>query len=172
MLVVGIAELLQGSPLLAAMALGFVTRQLSGASGSRLSAPLEYLEETVFVVFFTLAGAHFDSSVFLQVPGLAALYLIARITGKVVGAAVGASLVGAPASVVHWLGLALVPQAGVAVGLALSLSHNPDLHEAATPILTCILATTLVYEILGPFAARFALARAGELGVKRKRVSL
>jgi Kef-type K+ transport system membrane component KefB len=171
LMVTGLSESLGLSPLLAAMTLGFVARFASGAGGARLSEPVEYLEEAVFIVFFTLAGAHFETALFFQFSALAGLYLIARVIGKVLGAAVGARVVGAAPSVVRWLGLGLVPQAGVAVGLALSLSHHPEFQQAGPSILTAVLATTLVYEIVGPFAARFALARAGELGTRRERRS-
>jgi len=169
LIAVGLAQTLGLSPLLAAMTLGFVARQAPGASSQRLFTPVEYLEEAVFVVFFTLAGAHFQLGVFLQVSGLALLYFLGRSAGKLLGAALGAGLSGAPPNVVRWLGFGLIPQAGVAVGLALSLTHHPQLQAVSGPILNTVLATTLCYEIIGPFAARFALRQAGELGDKRTR---
>ena len=170
LLVVGGAEALRLSSLLASIALGFVARFLSRASGDRVIRPIEDLEETVFVVFFTLAGAHFDPSVFTSHTDLIAAYFGARLVGKVGGAALGARLVGAPTTVVRWIGPGLIPQAGVAVGLALTLVHHPVFAEASSVVLNVVLATTIVNELVGPVITRFALQRAGELRTPRERV--
>ena len=172
LLVIGVAEAWKLSPLLSAMSLGFSSRFFLKASGDRLFAPVEYLEEMVFIIFFTLAGALFEFSVFLSHFDLILVYFIARIIGKLVGAAVGAQISGAPKNIVYWLGLGLIPQAGVAVGLALTLSHQPIFHEVSIVIVNVILATTLLYEVLGPFAARLALKHSGELGTRRNRGKL
>lgn len=171
LLVVGLAQWIGASPLLSAMTLGFAARHSMGAGNKRILTPVETLEEFVFVVFFTLAGAHFRIDVFLGTALLASIYFFARVAGKLAGAAIGARVVGAPKNVVRWLGLGLVPQAGVAVGLALSLTQQPAFRQATGTILNVVLATTVLYEILGPLATRFGLAQAGELGPKRKRVS-
>jgi Kef-type K+ transport system membrane component KefB len=128
---------------------------------------MERLEELVFVVFFTLAGAHLEWQVFQQYPLLILGYFLARIAGKMAGGALGAHAAGATPEVVRWLGLGLVPQAGVAVGLALALRHQPGFEATGALVVNLILGTTLLYELIGPLATRFALARAGELGSKR-----
>ena len=163
LLVVGAAEALRVSSLLASMALGFGARFLARTTGDRVISPVEDLEETVFVVFFTVAGAHFEPSVFTDHTGLIAGYIGARLVGKIGGAALGTRLVGAPKTVVRWLGLGLLPQAGVAVGLALTLVHHPVFAEASTVVLNVVLATTVVNELVGPVSTRFALQRAGEV---------
>lgn len=167
LLTIGVAGRLELSALLASMTTGFVSRHAFGAAGDRLFAPVEYFEELVFLVFFTVAGAHFDPRVFVGHLDLIAVYFVMRMAGKLVGAAAGARLVGAPLQVVRWLGVGLVPQAGVAVGLALAVDQVPALRGASDLILNVILGTTLLYEMVGPFAVRYALGRAGELGVGR-----
>lgn len=169
-LTLGLAEILNLSPLLATMALGFSARYFSGAAGGRMFAQVEYFEELVFLIFFTLAGAYFEIAVFSGNIGLILVYFLARIIGKIGGVALGAAAAGASKPVVRWLGLCLVPQAGVAVGLALILSHEPAFKEVSTLIVNVILATTLLNEVLGPIAAKFALGKAKELGVKRGKV--
>jgi Kef-type K+ transport system membrane component KefB len=169
LLVVGAADALAMSPLLAAMALGFCARHWSRSIADRLFGPIEFVEETIFVVFFTLAGAHFRAGVLGANLALAGTYLVARVVGKMLGAAAGARLGRSEPTVTRWLGLGLVPQAGVAMGLALTLAHEPAFRACGEVVVNTILATTLVYEVIGPLAARFALARAGELGVKRER---
>ena len=166
-LALGLAEILNLSPLLATMALGFSSRYFSRAAGGRMFVQVEYFEELVFLIFFTLAGAHFEIAEFSGNLGLILLYFFARIIGKIGGAALGAATAGASKPVVRWLGICLVPQAGVAVGLALTLSHEPAFKEISTLIVNIVLATTLLYEVLGPIAVKFALGQAKELGTKR-----
>lgn len=167
LLTLGLAEILGFSPLLATMALGFSSRYFSRSAGGRMFIQVEYFEELVFLIFFTLAGAHFEISVFVGHLDLVFLYFCARIIGKVGGAALGAAAAGASQPIVHWLGLGLIPQAGVAVGLALTLGNEPVFKDVSTMIVNVILATTLLYEVFGPLAAKFALSRANELGVER-----
>jgi Kef-type K+ transport system membrane component KefB len=169
LLSIGAAQALDLSALLAAMTLGFSSRLWLGAAGDRLFAPVEYFEELVFLIFFTLAGAFFDPSVLSGHIHLIAVYFFARILGKVAGAAAGARLSGAPPSVSRWLGLGLVPQAGVAVGLVLALGQHPSFRPIADILVNVILGSTLLYEISGPILVRFALGRAGELGIERRR---
>jgi Kef-type K+ transport system membrane component KefB len=137
-----------------------------GAAGDRVHAPVEYFEELVFLVFFTVAGAHFDPRVFAGHWDLIAAYFLARLGGKMTGAALGARLSGAPRPVARWLGLGLAPQAGVAVGLALTLAHQPVFRDVSGVVVNVILATTVLYEVLGPALVRYALERAGELGAR------
>lgn len=170
LLAIGVAESTGLSSLLAAMSLGFTARTLLGASGERLLAPVEHLEELVFLLFFTVAGAHFDPEVLLSHLPLVVAYTAARVAGKAGGAALGARLGGAPPQVSRWLGLCLVPQAGVAVGLALTLARDPVFAPASRVFVNVILASTLLYELAGPLAVRFALSRANELGAPRERL--
>ena len=170
-LAVGLADALHLSPLLAAMTLGFVTRWLMKAGADRLFAPIDYFEEMVFVIFFTLAGAQFEAELFVSHLGLVVVYFWARIFGKVTGATLGAKLGGAPLPVQRWLGMALLPQAGIAIGLALALGHHPAFNEISHILINIILAATLFNEILGPIAVRFALVKAGELGAKRRKLT-
>ncbi len=159
----GLAETFHFSILLSAMALGFSSRQFVFSAGDKLFGSIDFLEETVFLMFFTLAGTHFHIQVFLQHLDIILLYFFARVIGKLLGAAIGGRVSGSEPEVVRWLGLTLIPQAGVAVGLALSLSHRQGFEEISGVIVNVIIATTLVYEFIGPLAARFALKRAGEL---------
>ncbi|MDH3603005.1 MAG: cation:proton antiporter, partial [Candidatus Tectomicrobia bacterium] len=170
LLVLGVAQAWGLSSLLSTMTLGFCTRHFLGAGGDRLFAPVEYFEELVFLIFFSLAGAHFQPHVFLAHLDLMIVYLLGRTLGKLLGASIGARIGEAPQPVVRWLGCGLVPQAGVAVGLALTLSHQPVFREISSVIVNVILGATIIYEVLGPFMVRFALERAGEIGVKRRRV--
>jgi len=167
LLVVGLAGVLDLSPLLAAMATGFFARLFSRAAADRLFQPIELLEEAVFIIFFTVAGAHFEVAVFLNHVPLIATYVTARIVGKILGAALGARLGGGSRVVVRWLGVGLTSQAGVAIGLALTLARTPAFAAGGQAIVNVILGSTVIFEIVGPLATRVALGRAGELGTRR-----
>ena len=158
----GLAEWWNVAPLLTAITIGFSARSVYKSAGERLFSPAEYLEELVFIIFFTLAGAHFKLAVFLQGIDLVIIYMFARVIGKVIGIRIAAKLSKAPDIVARYLGFGVVPQAGIAIGLALTLLHRPELQHIALLVLNVILASTLIYEILGPFATRYAIVKAGE----------
>ncbi len=163
LLISGLAEMFQFSVLLSAMALGFSSRLFLYSAGDKLFGSIDFLEETVFLLFFTLAGTHFHISVFLHHIDLILVYFVCRIIGKVLGSAIGGKASQSPIQVTRWLGFALIPQAGVAVGLALTLSHQAEFKEISLVILNVILASTLIYELIGPLTTRFALKKAGEI---------
>lgn len=169
LLVLGFAHLLNLSPLLATMSLGFFARRYTRASAQRLFKPIYNLEEIIFLLFFTIAGTHFDLTLFLRHLDLIFIYIFARIIGKVLGSAAGAKAAHAPQAIRQWLGLGLIPQAGVAVGLALTLSNQDAYMESGEMIVNVILGTTLIYELVGPLIAQFALRKAGELQIKREK---
>lgn len=163
-LLTGLAETWHFSPLLAAMALGFSTRLFAGAHAESLFRPLEQLQEVVFVLFFTLAGLHFAPAVVLSHAGLIILYFLLRAGGQIVGAMIGARVAGAPRVISHNVGLIMLPQGGVAIGMALMLTSVPSLEDSALLIVNIVTATTLLTETFGAVATRFGLARAGEIG--------
>lgn len=163
LLITGLSEAIHLSPLLASMAMGFSSRLFLYSAGDKLFGSIDFLEETVFLLFFTLAGTHFNIHVFLFHLDLIFVYFFARIVGKMLGSAIGAKLTRSPIQITRWIGLALIPQAGIAVGLALTLSHQPQFKEIGLIIVNVILATTLLYELIGPLATRFALKQAGEI---------
>lgn len=167
-LLTGLAEAWHFSPLLTAMALGFSTRWFAGAHSEPLFRPLEQLQEVVFVLFFTLAGLHFAPGVVFSHAGLILLYFVLRAGGQIVGAMIGARLAGAPRVISHNVGLVMLPQGGVAIGMALLLTGVPSLEGSALLLINIVTASTLLTETLGAVAVRFGLARAGELGQAAK----
>ena len=162
-LLVGLAEAWHFSGLLAAMTLGFTARYFGGSHSERLFEPVEQLEEMVFVLFFTFAGLYFDLGIALEHGWLILLFFLLRAGGQIVGSMIGARLGGAPATIANNVGLGMLPQGGVAVGMALMLEGVPRFSEAATLVVNIITASTLLTESFGALAARFGLKRAGEL---------
>jgi Kef-type K+ transport system membrane component KefB len=153
--------------LLLPLVFGFFARLFLYSAGDKLFGSIYFLEETVFLAFFTLAGTHFHFSVFTEHLDLILWYFFARILGKILGAALGGKLTKSPLLVTRWLGFALVPQAGVAIGLALTLSHQEQFSGIGLVVVNVILATTLIYELVGPLSARFALKKAGEIEIRK-----
>jgi Kef-type K+ transport system membrane component KefB len=156
----GIAEQLRLSPLLATMMVGFWSANRF-KDGESLFQAVESIEEPIFALFFTLAGAHFDFQVIKLAGPLALLIVLARFAGKLIGTKLGAGLAGAPQVVRKYLGYGLLPQAGVTVGLILMAqpSGNSQLYEI---MLNAVLGAVVISELIAPPLVKYALLRAGE----------
>ena len=128
----------------------------------RWTAPL-------FLLFFIISGAELDLSIIPMVGVIGIVYLVSRSTGKYFGAYLGAKVVGADNNVKKYLGLTLLPQAGVAIGMAQKVANTPELVAAgfASKVVTVTLCATLVYELLGPIIAKWALVKAGEIKLEK-----
>jgi len=154
----GTANFLGISLIMASMTAGFVV-----ANRTMDSEPiivLESVEEVVFAAFFVFSGMHFDASV-MRTAGILALLIVAtRFVGKYFGTRIGAKISHAPDVIKKYLGLALLPKAGVTLGLAL-------LAESAFPvfgniIFNGILASVIINELAAPPLAKYAISKAGE----------
>ncbi|MDI7247687.1 MAG: cation:proton antiporter [Bacillota bacterium] len=149
------------SPLLACMALGSTVGNLSRRSDA-LFAAVRALDTPVYVVFFVLSGAGLHVELLRSVGLLGIGYVVFRVAGKIAGAAAGGVLTRAPAVVRKYLGFGLVPQAGVALGLSLLVKQQfPGLGDM---ISTTIVASTVIYELIGPVFSKMGIALAGEAG--------
>ncbi len=126
----------------------------------------------IYMLFFMISGASLDLTVFSKgymVIVIALVYLLCRVIGKWLGAFAGASITHAEPSVKKYLGFTLVPQAGVAIGLATTAStlfgesSNPEIKSIGAMIVAVVLTSTLIYELTGPFITKVALTKAGEI---------
>ena len=118
----------------------------------------------LFAVFFTLAGAHLDLTQ-LKIAGIAgAGFIIARIVAKSLAAFTASKIFGYPDAIANYLGLALVPQAGLAIGLVISLSQVPELADIAATVSTIVLAAVAVNELIGPFTTSKSFDLSKETG--------
>ena len=115
----------------------------------------------LFMLFFVLSGAGLNFSVLTTVGLVGVIYVIARVAGKVIGATLGAVVEKCDRNIVRYLGLTLIPQAGVAIGMARLAVQ--DLPEYGAIINAVVLAGTLVYELTGPVITKTALLKAGEI---------
>jgi len=124
----------------------------------------------LFLSFFVISGASIDLSVLAQVSILlvALLYLLTRAAGKYCGASIGAIVTHCEPDVKKYLGITLLPQAGVAIGMAGLAQTRFASTGSGTIIYTIVLCSTLVYELLGPILTKWALEKAHEINKEQE----
>jgi len=157
---VGLAQLLNLSSLLLCMALGAAFANVSNQVSSVMKIT-EKITPPIFMLFFVASGAALQLSVVPTVGVVGAIYILLRVGGKIAGASLGGVLCKADKQVCKYLGFALLPQAGVAIGL--SLLATQVVPEYGAQIRAVILCGTLIYELFGPAITKFSLKKAGEI---------
>ena len=120
----------------------------------------------IYVLFFVLSGSELDLTVFsdLAVVGIGVVYILARSAGKISGANVSAKLTHCPESVCKYLGITLLPQAGVALGMSVMVAAEFGAEGAL--VRNIVLFSVLIYELVGPTLTRIALTKAGDITPK------
>jgi Kef-type K+ transport system membrane component KefB len=152
----GLALWLGVSFLIASMVLGIVIGNFAKHHKRPLHA-IEGVEWPFMVIFFVLAGANLEFEMVGSVGLICAVYIIFRIVGKMVGARIGGQFGKTDIQVRRWMGVALLPQAGVAIGMALvAASFIPEYHQT---LLSVAVSSTVFFEIIGPVFTRLALER-------------
>ncbi len=157
---VGIADLLGVSSLLLCMAMGAALANFSREVNSVMKLT-DGVTPPLYLLFFVISGAELQLGVLPSIGVAGVIYVLLRVAGKISGAWLGGRLGRADESVRRYLGLALVPQAGVAIGL--SLIATTAVPEYGATIRAIILCGTLIYEMVGPALAKFSLKKAGEI---------
>ena len=122
----------------------------------RWTAPL-------YVLFFVISGAELDLRVFgsLAIVGIGVVYILFRSAGKIFGASVSAKFMGCDSTIVKNLGITLLPQAGVALGMSVTVAAEFGTEGAL--VRNIVLFSVLIYELVGPVLTKIALTRAGEI---------
>lgn len=157
----GAAGAIGASYLLACMTLGAVMANSAGPRTRPFHA-IDRVREPFLAVFFLMAGFKFDWGALLTMGAVGGVYIAARMAGFIAAGWGMSVLLGAPAPVRRSVGPCLLPQAGVALGLALLAEQQID--AARGKILPIIIATTVIFEIIGPVVLRWRLEREGERG--------
>lgn len=163
----GICSLLGQSPLLGCMAIGMVYTN-TAKDEEKLFAQVNYWIPPIMLLFFVRSGMNFNFSAFTGTSSMAAVplvviavvYFFARIAGKYGGAFLGDLVTRAPKKTRNFLGLGLIPQAGVAIGLAAMgarIFESNGFPDEATALTTIILASSILYELIGPGCAKLGL---------------
>ena len=158
----GVCAMLDVSPLLGCMSMGTVYTNI--AEDDKLFKQLNYFSPPILLLFFVRSGMSFQLDSLMSSSSLGAaplivvgaLYFVVRILGKYVGAFLGCLVVKKDKLVRNYLGLALIPQAGVAIGLA-ALGARTLGGEAGAALQTIILASSVLYELIGPACAKASL---------------
>ena len=163
LLCVGVARLVDLSPLVASLAVGATMVNLAERS-RRLFDTLAGTDPPFYAIFFVIAGADLDLTLIPTMGVVGLVYIGGRAVGKFVGAAAGARWLRLEPQVQHFLGFGLMAQAGLAVGLTIAIDQR---FEPFAPIVsTVVLAAVAVFEMIGPISARFAIVQAGEVGMQ------
>lgn len=159
----GICALLDVSPLLGCMSMGTVYINIT--NDEKLFKQLNYFTPPILLLFFVRSGLSFrldalvnNSTAVGNTPLLVigVVYFVVRIVGKYAGAFLGCLITGKPKEVRNYLGLALIPQAGVAIGLA-ALGARTLGGETGVALETVILSSSVLYELVGPACAKLSL---------------
>jgi len=167
----GVADFSGVSSLLACMFLGMTLANVTPDKDETGHHVFADFESAIFAIFFTLAGLELDFSYIVGGGALIAVAVVAlRIVGKVGAARIAMRIAGATEGVRRNLGYALIPQAGVAVGLIFLVREEPALASLHEPILAIGLTVVTLNEIIGPILTRFALSRSGDFGKDRARL--
>ena len=159
----GVCALLDVSPLLGCMSMGTVYTNI--ADDDKLFKQLAYFSPPILLLFFVRSGMSFQLDALFSAEGaldgvpliaIGVSYFLVRILGKYLGAWLGCFLTKRPKELRRYLGLALIPQAGVAIGLA-ALGARTLGGTMGSDLQTIILASSVLYELMGPGCAKLAL---------------
>ncbi len=173
-LATGLSTRWQLSLILTNMMVGFVlANRQRAALVPRVETALAKIMPLVFILFFCLAGAHLKLSFLPALGSLGCVYILGRAAGLIGGARLGSMLGHVEEQIKKYLGLGILSQAGVAIGLSLivkqdfaqiAIQHNlPHVAKIGVAVITTITATSIFFEIIGPILTKFALKRAGEI---------
>lgn len=155
------------SSLLACMMLGTVFCNICEVS-EELMDRADRWTTPVLILFFVISGAELDLSVFAQwtVVVVGIVYIFARSFGKYYGANISARMTKSDPNIIKYLGITLLPQAGVALGMAIkAIELGPD----GAIVRNITLFAVLIYEIVGPFLTKIALTKAGDIKEEGRR---
>jgi Kef-type K+ transport system membrane component KefB len=156
----GLAVWFDVSYILAAMVMGSIVANFAYHHERPFNA-IEGIEWPFLILFFLLAGASLHLGALIDAGWLAAGYIILRVLGRVGGVWLGGLLCGAERKIRTWLGLTLLPQAGVAIGMALLASQRfPESEDIILPV---VLGATVIFEVAGPAVTRMVLTHVGDI---------
>jgi len=149
------------SHILTAMMLGAVVANLA-RHHQRPFHEIKGIEWPFLILFFLLSGARLELEALIQVGAVGTAYILLRVVGQIAGTWIGGRLVKVEPVTRRWMGVALMPQAGVALGMALlAVESFPEYEHVILPV---VLGSTVVFELAGPIATRWALERTGDAG--------
>lgn len=156
----GLCSLLDISPLLACMVFG--ATYINTTNDMKLYNQINNFTPPILSMFFILSGMNLDIGALTSLGIVGIAYFLIRIIGKFAGSYIGGVVTSASDEVGKYLGLGLIPQAGVAIGLAF-LGQRTLPPEVGDRLLTIILASSVLYELIGPLSGKLALIYSGSI---------
>lgn len=153
----GLSLLLEVSFLITGMVVGAVIVNLA-AHHTKAFHEIEHIQWPFVVLFFILAGGALDIEIATSLGSIGLAFIILRSVARLLGGWVGARMAREPSVLAPWYGPALLPQAGVAIGMALIAAQR--FPQWGAQIIALTIGTTVVFEVLGPFATLYAVRRA------------
>lgn len=143
--------------LLAVLSMGVTVANLAKHHAQPFHA-IENIERPFLILFFVLAGAGLHLESLWEIGLIGLVYILCRVIGKLAGCYLGGDAINAPTNIKNWMGFALSPQAGVAMGMALIAADRvPDYGSL---ILSVVVGTTVIFELIGPMVIRYAILKA------------
>ncbi len=161
----GLAEMIGVSAILTCMALGTAVINLNAQIGGRSNELIDNIMTPIFVLFFAAIGMEMNFSLFHLIGPLVAVYCVGRSIGKIAGCSLGGVLSKSEPKIKKYLGLALLNQAGVAIGLASLAAQALSKYELGGIIITIMATTTAVFGIVSPLGTQYAVKKAGEANI-------
>lgn len=164
-LTIFIADWAGGSSLLACMIVGAFFANLS-EKYEEINGLIYFVTPPIFIIFFVLSGAELQLNVLLSIGAIGLIYALFRVFGKIFGAWFGAKISHSDPVVSKLLGFTLIPQEGVSIGLSIAAAAVFGTGSIlGTQIRVVILATVLIYELIGPVVTKMVLKKAGEIHI-------
>jgi len=180
----GFSQILHTSIILTVMIIGvFIINTQPSSLVSKIQNSMRSFMPLLFILFFTLAGANLHINALPSLGLIGVIYVISRSSGLILGSRLGAIIGKVDKNIKNYIGLGILSQAGVAIGLALMVKSEfaglGNLMETVngtkittgdhigTVILTTVTATCIFFEIIGPILTRIALEKAGEINVRK-----
>jgi Kef-type K+ transport system membrane component KefB len=161
----GLAEMIEVSAMLTCMALGTAVINLNAQVGKRSNELVDNIMTPIFVLFFAAIGMQMDLSLFHLMWPLIIMYCVGRSIGKIAGCSLGGVLAKSEPKIKKYIGFAMLPQAGVAMGLAFLAAQALSGYELGGTIITLATTTTVVFGLISPPLVQYAVKKAGEASI-------
>jgi len=158
----GLAEMIGVSTILACMVLGAMLINLNGHIANHSNKLIDSIMTPIFILFFAAIGMEINFSQFVSIWPVVLMYCVGRSVGKIIGCGMGGVLSKSEPKITRYLGIALLNQAGVAVGLAFLATQQLSGYGLGGIIITLMATTTALFQIISPLGTQYAIKRAGE----------
>ena len=165
----GLSVLLDVSLILSCMSLGMIVINLYPQDNKPVFEHIKSISLPIYILFFVIAGMNLHLGLLVSIGAIGVVYIICRSIGLIGGSYLAALASKADPVIRNNIGLGILSQAGVAIGLSLIASHKLSelgYPEVGTLIITTVATTSVVFEIIGPLSARYAIMKSGEAQIK------